>query len=89
MGCLQADNPQGCVLDCVQLETNMSASDGCATCFGAAADCAIALCGAECADDPTGVPCLSCRCGGNSMGVNCVGDFEICAGVPSPLCDGL
>ncbi|MEM9188521.1 MAG: hypothetical protein AAGF12_05070 [Myxococcota bacterium] len=78
-----------CVVNCLQGRTEESASAACASCYGGAADCAIRNCRGVCLTEPMGSDCLSCRCGNNDAQEDCVGDFERCAGFPSPLCDGV
>lgn len=89
LDCIAASDFAGCAEDCLDLGTSQSASTSCASCYVDAANCALTNCLPRCAADPMSEDCLRCRCGDNDATRNCVGDFEVCAGLPSPLCDGL
>ena len=86
--CALDPDPSTCNHACIQEETDSAASDECAECFGDQTMCALTNCLASCMMAPSGDDCVSCRCGENPASVSCIGDFELCSGVPpSTLCE--
>lgn len=74
--------------DCVQACTGnfYDLSNACLSCYGGSVSCGAANCTERC-NDPDAQQCTDCRCNlpeaGNVNGVNCITEFEDCAGIPS------
>jgi hypothetical protein len=83
------DELQMCTRDGIVMETGAAVSTSCADCYALHVRCAVENCLAVCVADSDGPSCLSCRCGMNDVGANCVAMFTECSGIPSDECDGI
>jgi len=86
IGCIADPDLVGCTASCVVAETDITL--GCARCYGGSFACGAENCIGECLADPGGPACIGCRCGDNPVGINCIGQFDVCTGVTMTACPG-
>ena len=87
--CAFADPPlaDGCVVDCINTNTENAFSADCAGCFEDTVYCAAQNCLQPCLADSESDACLGCRCGNNNANANCEADWAACTGLtPSVDC---
>ena len=88
--CILASDGPACINAC--LERTLAGDDGrpssgCQDCYVTSAFCAIQTCALLCATDALAPACVNCVCGRNASSTDCIGDFELCAGIPATNCD--
>lgn len=86
------DNLAACDVMClsttvVDLTGGEDLSAECLDCYGETVACGAAWCTGPCAADTNAPGCITCRCGDNTAGVNCIGEFVTCSGIPSSDCN--
>lgn len=89
LDCLQDEDAQTCVTDCIVDGTQKALSHGCASCVALTVVCARDYCLNDCIGDTQSELCLRCRCGQNKKGHSCYDDYEQCAGRHLTDCDEL
>jgi hypothetical protein len=87
LDCLLEEDAGGCVSDCVEAQTELSAP--CSSCVSGTVLCGRDYCLQECLSDTQSEVCLKCRCGENKEQHSCYDDYERCSGVHLTDCDEL
>jgi len=72
LDCLSTSEPALCNQDC--MSENSGLTEGCSTCWTYLLTCAYSTCRSQCVDDPDQVNCSRC------IEMNCVTEYEVCAG---------
>lgn len=74
-----------CATDCIQEVTGAGISLPCTSCVILSVECGRTYCLNECIGSDEAL-CDRCLCGENSLGVNCLIDYEACSGIPNTTC---
>jgi hypothetical protein len=89
LDCIQDEDAQTCVTECIVLGTQQALSHNCASCVALTVVCGRDYCLNDCIADTQSELCLRCRCGQNKKGHSCYDEYEKCAGRHLTDCDDL